>query len=69
MKKYVNGKIVEMTEKDIARRNSRIAKRNKSSDENKIKTLEETIAELKNKLNNLESSIEVKTESEVVSEQ
>ena len=52
MKKYVNGKILEMTEKDIERRNSRIAKTKskEASDSQRIKELEETVALLMSKL-------------------
>ena len=51
MKKYVNGKIVEMTEADIAKRESRInnrpnARRNAFDYEAKVKELESTVAEL-----------------------
>lgn len=51
MKKYVNGKIVEMTEADIAKRESRISHRSNSrksaSDyETRVKELENTVAEL-----------------------
>ena len=52
MNKYVNGKISEMTEKDIERRNSRISKTKskESSDSKRIKELEETVALLMSKL-------------------
>lgn len=55
MKKYVNGKITEMTEADIAKRKSRINNRqnahNNTSDyEAKVKELEETVKKLMSKL-------------------
>ena len=51
MKKYVNGKIVEMTEADIAKRESRINHRpnshkNTSDYEARVKELENTVTEL-----------------------
>ena len=51
MKKYVNGKIVEMTEEDINKRNSRIANRpnsrkDTSKYEARVKELEDTVAKL-----------------------
>lgn len=55
MKKYVNGKIIEMTEADIAKRQSRISHRsgsrnNTAAYETKVKELEETISVLLTKL-------------------
>lgn len=51
MKKYVNGKIVEMTEADIAKRETRANRRpnahkNTSNYEKRVKELESTVAEL-----------------------
>lgn len=51
MKKYVNGKIVEMTEADIAKRESRIghrpnSRKDASDYETRVKELENTVAEL-----------------------
>lgn len=51
MKKYVNGKIVEMTEADIVKREARANRRlnahkNASDYEKRVKELENTIAEL-----------------------
>ncbi len=51
MKKYVNGKIIEMTEADIAKRESRISHRpnahkNAPDYEARVKELENTVAEL-----------------------
>ena len=56
MKKYVNGKIVEMTEADIARRESHISRRpNFRKDafnyEARVKELETTVTVLLEKLN------------------
>lgn len=55
MKKYVNGKIVEMTEADVVKRESRIgnkpnARKNASDYESRIKELENTISTLLSKL-------------------
>lgn len=55
MKKYVNGKILDMTGEDINRRNARLNNRpnarNKASDyEARIKELEATVETLLNKL-------------------
>lgn len=55
MKKYVNGKIIEMTEADVAKRESRInnrlnARKNASNYESRIKDLENTISTLLSKL-------------------
>lgn len=51
MKKYVNGKIMEMTESDVAKRESRIGSRpnahkNTSDYEKRVKELEDTVAVL-----------------------
>lgn len=51
MKKYVNGKIVEMTEADIVKREARANRRlnahkNASDYEKRVKELESTVAEL-----------------------
>lgn len=51
MKKYVNGKIIEMTKADISKRESRISRRsnarkNASDYEARVKELENTVAEL-----------------------
>lgn len=51
MKRYINGKIIEMTEADIAKRESRISHRpnfrkNASDYEARVKELENTVAEL-----------------------
>lgn len=51
MKRYINGKIVEMTEVDIAKRESRInhrpnARKNTYDYEAKVKELEEVVAKL-----------------------
>ena len=51
MKKYVNGKIIEMTEIDIKKResriNNRLNSRNRASNyEAKVKELEEVVAKL-----------------------
>lgn len=51
MKKYVNGKIIEMTETDIAKRESCInrrpnARKNTSNYETRIKELEDMVAKL-----------------------
>ena len=51
MKKYVNGKIIEMTETDIKKResriNNRLNSRNRASNyEAKVKELEEVVAKL-----------------------
>lgn len=51
MKRYVNGKIVEMTEADVAKRKSRIGNRpnsrkNASDYEARVKELENTVAGL-----------------------
>ena len=59
MKKYVNGKIVEMTETDIEKRKARIsnrpnARKNASDQEQRIKELEATVATLLTKLNESE---------------
>ena len=56
MKRYINGKIVEMTEADIAKRESRISHRpnsrkNTSDYEARVKELETTVAVLMEKLN------------------
>ena len=62
MKKYVNGKMVEMTEKDIARRKTRKlnrnSKANNTSNETRIKELEKTVADLLIKLNESEAAKE-----------
>ena len=55
MKKYVNGKIIEMTEADVTKRESRInnrlnARKNASDYESRIKELENTISTLLSKL-------------------
>ena len=65
MKKYVNGKIVDMTEEDIAKRRARISgkpQKDISEYENRIKELENTIAKL------IANSEEIDTE-EVKSEE
>lgn len=59
MKKYVNGKIVEMTETDIEKRKARIsnrpnARKNAPDQEQRIKELEATVATLLTKLNESE---------------
>ena len=59
MKKYVNGKIVEMTETDIEKRKARIsnrlnARKNTPDQEQRIKELEATVATLLTKLNESE---------------
>ena len=51
MKKYINGKIVEMTETDITKRKSRAknrpnARKNTSDYEVRIKELEDVVAKL-----------------------
>lgn len=55
MNKYVNGKLIKMTEEDINKRNSRIANRpnlrkDTSKYEAKVKELEDTVAMLVAKL-------------------
>lgn len=59
MKKYVNGKIVEMTETDIEKRKARIsnrpnARKSTPDQEQRIKELEATVATLLTKLNESE---------------
>lgn len=51
-KKYVNGKLYEMTEEDIAKMNSRFGRNRKADDtsEKRIKELEEKLADLTEKL-------------------
>jgi uncharacterized protein YceH (UPF0502 family) len=56
MKKYVNGKLYEMTAEDIAKRNARAnhrpnARKNTSDYEARVKELENTVAVLLEKLN------------------
>lgn len=51
MNKYINGKIVEMTDADIAKKESRInhrpnSRKNASEYETRVKKLEATVAEL-----------------------
>lgn len=60
MRKYVNGKILEMTEADIERAKSRSGKRARpqadtSSYETRIQELEDTVATLLAKLNETKS--------------
>ncbi len=50
MKKYVNGKLIEMTEEEIAKAKSR-RNVNKQNYNTRIQELEEKIVELENKLN------------------
>ena len=59
MNKYVNGKLMKMTEEDINKRNARIANRpdhrkNASDYEAKVKELEETVEMLVSKLSEVE---------------
>lgn len=63
MKKYVNGKIVEMTEADITKRKSRAnnrpnARKNASDYEVRIKELEDVVAKLLAQQNTEEASEE-----------
>lgn len=53
MRKYVNGKISEMTEEDIVKRKRRFGYRAKSTSEyeKRVKELETVVAELQAKLN------------------
>ncbi len=62
MKKYVNGKIVDMTEEDIAKAKARTNRYHKpqidtSDYENRIKELENTIAKLMAKSEEPESEV------------
>lgn len=73
MKKYVNGKIVEMTEADISKRESRIscrpnARKNTSDYEARVKELESTVAELLDQIKE-EEAPEVVEEETVASEE
>lgn len=63
MKKYVNGKIVEMTEADTAKRESRTnnrpnARKNASDYEARIKELEDVVAKLLTQQNTEEANEE-----------
>lgn len=69
MKKYVNGKIVDMTEADIARAKARAMKNRESQNtsshyENRIKELEATVTTLLNKLETSTESEEKETVEE-----
>lgn len=60
MRKYVNGKILEITEEDIAKRNRRFGDRTKSRNntseyEKRVKELETVVAELQAKLNEIKN--------------
>ena len=68
MKKYVNGKIVEMTEADIAKREFRIshrpnARKNTPDYEKRVKELENTVAELLAQIKKEEAPEVVKEEA------
>ena len=59
MKKYVNGKVVEMTEADIAKREARAnrrpnARKNATDYEARVRELETIVAELLSKQNTTE---------------
>ena len=74
MKKYVNGKLLDMTSEDINRRNARLNNRpnarSKTSDyEARIKELEVTVETLLNKLETpAESPENNQTEDETITE-
>lgn len=68
MKKYVNGKIVEMTEADIVKREARTnrrpnARKNASDYEARVKELESTVAELLAQIKKEEAPEVVKEEA------
>ena len=55
MRKYVNGKLYEMTEEDIAKSKSRFNRRRSTAEyENRIKELENTVTQLLTKLEKTE---------------
>lgn len=68
MKKYVNGKVVEMTEADIANREARAnrrpnARNNTSDYEVRVKELENTVTELLAQIKKEEASEVVEKET------